>query len=452
MFRCFLLMNRSAFLLAVALTVSGCGGKPLRDLFMMPTPAAYEDASTPFGEVAAGEGGTAHLDMLYATNRAPATADEKDPYYSGERGYLVRVGASQISFGDSDVTWDKAREISLLKNRPGEFPLRVQSVKEFGVIPNSVSVFTPYEQGPEIYARDARQFADAINARLERSDIEDVFIYVHGYKVIFENPLLVASELWHFLGYEGAFVAFSWPSRPSTLAYFKDIESARLSAWALRKLIDYIGEETNAKRIHIIGYSAGTRVVLNALHEIALSHPGQSSAEIQAETRLGNVILVGSDVDTGVFAGHILDGMLNVQERMTLYGSAGDKALKISEKVFVHRRMGEVLAGSLNERMREFVVKNPQLALVDITGAADFDTGNGHAYFRKSPWVSSDVLMTLRYGLGPEDRGLTRNEGSPIWRFPDDYLARFDAALEKANPALKSPVVDQALPAEIAAQ
>ena len=61
------------------------------------------------------------------------------------------------------------------------------------------------------------------------------------------------------------------------------------------------------------------------------------------------------------------------------------------------------------------------------------DAGNGHAYFRKSPWASSDVLMTLATDLGPEERGLVR-EDSPIWIFPPDYLERLRAALGRVVP------------------
>ena len=60
----------------------------------------------------------------------------------------------------------------------------------------------------------SEQFAAKVNAKLAISRAKDVFIYLHGYKVVFENPLLVASELWHFLGYEGVFIAFAWPSTP----------------------------------------------------------------------------------------------------------------------------------------------------------------------------------------------------------------------------------------------
>lgn len=39
-------------------------------------------------------------------------------------------------------------------------------------------------------------------------------------------PLLVASELWHFLGYNGAFIAYSWPTKFSIWAYVADLENA----------------------------------------------------------------------------------------------------------------------------------------------------------------------------------------------------------------------------------
>jgi esterase/lipase superfamily enzyme len=53
------------------------------------------------------------------------------------------------------------------------------------------------------------RFAKAINAQLDQSGRKDVYVYVHGYKVVYENPVLVASELWHFLGYKGAFIAYA---------------------------------------------------------------------------------------------------------------------------------------------------------------------------------------------------------------------------------------------------
>jgi esterase/lipase superfamily enzyme len=410
----------------------------------MPAPAAYEHAETPFGiteDVTLAPSGSGALNMLYATNRAPVTAsdNDKEAHYSGERGYLVRLGEADITFGDSDISWDQARKISLLKNRPGSFPLKVSAVQEAGILASSVSVFTPADIAATVDDRPGREFVREIETRLARSPVKDIFIYVHGYKVDFENPLLVASEMWHFLGYEGAFIAFSWPSTPARLAYMKDIETARVSAWGLRRLLEFLARETSAERIHVVGYSAGTRVVLNSLYELALIHQRDSESQARNSTRLGNVILVGSDVDTGTFASYIIDGLLRVQDRLTIYTSPSDKALQVSEKIFAHRRVGEILPGTLDQRMREFAASSARLALIDVADADHFDDGNGHGYFRKSPWVSSDILMTLRYGLAPADRGLVQSGDSPVWRFPDDYLSRFENALAQAQRAPRTP-------------
>ncbi len=419
---------------STTILLAACAGSPPHQLDLMPAPAVYEQTETPFeaADTASTPAGTGTLDMLYATNRAPASGDEEGRYYSSERGYLVRMGRADITFGDSDITWDEARRISLLKNRPGSFPLSVSGVKESGILASSVSVFTPQEIAATVDDGPSREFVREIENRLARSSVKDIFIYVHGYKVNFENPLLVASEMWHFLGHEGAFIAFSWPSTPERLAYMKDIETARVSAWGLRQFLDFLASETSAERIHIVGYSAGTRVVLTTLYEMALLHQRDSDADISNTTRLGNVILVGSDVDTGTFASYVIDGLLRVQDRLTLYTSPSDQALHLSEKIFAHRRLGQLLPGTLDERMRQYAGSSSRLALIDVAEADNFDDGNGHAYFRKSPWVSSDILMTLAYGLGPAERGLEQRGDSPVWRFPNDYLTRFESAHAKA--------------------
>ncbi|MBN7798068.1 alpha/beta hydrolase [Parahaliea mediterranea] len=418
----------------LALLAAGCGGNPPRGIEMMPAPAVYGSGG---GEALGHLSGPEPLDMLYVTNRAPVTerGQHGERHYSGERGYLLRAGSADIAFGDTDVTWDEARKISLLKNRPGSFPLEVKGINETGILRNSVSLFTPEDIAATVDDTPTRAFLEAIEQRLARSSMKDIFIYVHGYKVIFENPLLVSSELWHFLGYEGAVVAFSWPSTPATFAYMKDIETARVSAWGLRQLLELLARETSARRIHIVGYSAGTRVVLTALHEMALQHQCDRPEAISDTTRLGNVILVGSDVDTGLVASYMLDGLLYTQDRLTFYTSPGDQALKLSKRLFSHRRFGQVVPGSLDERMRQFAHASSRLLLVDVEDADHFDDGNGHAYFRKSPWVSSDILMTLRFDLAPGTRGLEQRDTSPFWRFPADYHQRFETALDAARMA-----------------
>jgi esterase/lipase superfamily enzyme len=280
------------------------------------------------------------------------------------------------------------------------------------------------------------RFVATINGRLAASRDPDIFIYVHGYKVNFENPILVAAELWHFLGYEGVFIPFAWPSRTGRLDYFGDTESARYSALYLREFIEMLATETNARRIHILGYSAGTRLVAAALHQLALVNEHRSPEQIRARLRLGNVILVGSDIDRGIFSTYLMDGLLNVQERMTIYESPGDKALGMALLAYGKNRVGQLAPSDLTTGARQFLLKSDALSLVSIANAPGYDAGNGHSYFRDSPLVSSDLLATLRYELTPAQRGLVQDPETAIWQFPPDYLARLQGSIFKADPEL----------------
>ena len=96
---------------------------------------------------------------------------------------------------------------------------------------------------------------------MEQSGKKDVYIYVHGYKVVYENPVLVSAELWHFLGYQGAFIAYAWPSTPNALAYVKDSDTSSGFARNLRLMLEFIAENTDVENVHILGYSNGTRLV-----------------------------------------------------------------------------------------------------------------------------------------------------------------------------------------------
>lgn len=64
--------------------------------------------------------------------------------------------------------------------------------------------------------------------------------------------------------------------------------------------------------------------------------------------------------------------------------------------------------------------------------AAGFPHGSaelGQPYFCKSPWVSSDLLVSLKYGLAPAGRGLVQTSAVPVWTFPPDYIDRLRQAL-----------------------
>ena len=417
-------------LLAV-LALSSCASQPKDQIMLMPAPDVYDqgywDPFTDHNPIK----DLAYNGILYATDRKPAQIEGQS--YLDDRGHVLRLGIANIKAGKEDMTWEEARRISLLKERPDDYPLKVTDVREIEILDRSINVLTKSLAQIEQQQVKDENFANKLNTKLSSSKIKDVFIYVPGFKVVFENPLLVATELWHFLGYEGVFIAFAWPSTPSATAYFSDLETAALSAGNLRLLIHFLAEETNARRIHIVGYSAGTRVVAQALNQISLMYAQPGCKNSAENLRIGHVILTGSDLDLDHFGSYLMDGMLDVVDNLTIYASAKDQALGMSQWVFGRQRLGQIVSVQLDEDATEYLEKNNRLVIVNATDTKGADTGNGHAYFRKSPETSSDILATLMFDLTPEQRGLVRADDQPFWTFPEDYIDRLRSALVMAQ-------------------
>ena len=415
-------------IMVIAFLPLSCASNKPHQIDLMPAPDVYTS-----GEVDPFEGlpsieTAPYRGILYATDRMPDRDSEN--FYKNERGNVLRLGIGKIESGDKDFTWEEARKISLLKNRSSKYPLKVTGVEELGILDYSCSEFTdPAEIAPDP-AEPREKFIELVNKKLAISKKKDIYIYVHGYKVVFDNPLLVATELWNFLGYDGVFIAYAWPSTPKNLAYFSDLETAAMSSRFLRTLIEMLAAESNAENIHIIGYSAGTRVVINTLYQMALLHNNEKESGISKKLKLGHVILTGSDFDRQIFGMYLMDGLMDITRDFTIYTSKTDKAIGASRFIFRRERLGSMW------RALTYLERMDNLRFIDATGAEGSDTGNGHAYFRKSPWVSSDILLTLMYDLTPEQRGLVRTPGSGVWEFPDDYGDKLSDRIKKANPEL----------------
>ncbi len=379
--------------------------------------------------------------ILYATDREPADETHSEQFYQSKRGHVLRLGVGQVELGKEGVTWEEARQISLAKNRTEKYPIKISGATEFGILENTVPwAFYNRDEIPDDVLDGDEEFVKAINEKLAVSKRKHIYIYTHGYKVVFENPLLMSTELWHFLGYDGAFVAYSWASTPRRFAYFSDIETANLSARNLRKLIEYLAEKTIAEKIHIVAYSAGTRVALEALSQLALQRPQKTRGEILAELRLGQVILAGSDIDRDLLGAYIQDGLLNVSDRMSIYLSKADKSLGVSKWLFERSRLGLIETDyQLKPEVSRFLDGQTTMDIIDVSDAEKSDAGNGHSYFRQSPWASSDLLMTLMYDLGPQERGLKRTAENPVWSFPADYIDRLVQTIRTVDPNLAMP-------------
>lgn len=121
--------------------------------------------------------------------------------------------------------------------------------------------------------------------------------------------------------------------------------------------------------------------------------------------------------------------MLRIPQRTVVCVSSADIALAWARRIFRRRRLGERWGGESPQRTEQFLLAHPSLVLIDVTDAAGSTPGNGHSYFRSSPWVSSDILALLAYALDTAERGLEKEGASPVWRFPSNYIERLQRTL-----------------------
>ena len=415
--------------LGVAALVAGCSSSGQRSIELMPAPAVFAGGEIdPFPEqppLAYGNFG-----LLYATDRKPSADLEEWPFYLNEAGFIVRMGQARVRAGEG-MSWAEVRRISLSKQRSDVYTLSLDSVEESSVLDSTYTFLTRQPEVSAAVDQTGAAFAEQVNHRLSRSGVKDVYIYVHGYRVEFDDPVLVSAELWHFLGYRGAFVSYSWPSTPRALAYMSDLETAKTMARKLRLFIDYLNAQTEVEKIHLIGFSAGSRLVVRALEQMALLHAETSDQDLREQLKIGNVIIIGGDISREGFGAALMDGLLRIPERTVVYVSSTDRALVWSRRIFRRERLGEKWDEPMPARTVEFLGANPSLEWIDVTGAAGSTTGNGHGYFRHSPWVSSDILTMLAFDLDPAQRGLVRDGTKLVWRFPDNYVEKLQLELKE---------------------
>jgi esterase/lipase superfamily enzyme len=397
---------------------------------MMPPPAIYATGVVQSPNERHPELRDGRVSLPYATLREPALPGDDESFYRNSRGSVLRLGTAVVGA----TVDEKHRREERAPGQAAPMLLEVAEATEVGVLPATQPPFAAADVDASAGESGPRDFAAAVDRTLLDGAGHDIYIYVHGYKVVFENAVAVSTELWHYLDYEGAFIAFAWPATPRRLAYLGDLETAELAAIVLRRFLTYLANETHARRIHIVGYSAGTRVVTSALAGLALSQRAGASESCPGGCRIGQVVLIGSDMDRALMALQVSEGILELVDGFTVYVSSSDRALRVARRLYGRDRAGEAFAtGQPPPAARAWLDANPKFSIIDVTDAAESTDDNGHRYFRKSPWVSSDMLMMLRFNLGPESRGLVRSEDSAMWRFPPDYIERLSAAVAAAG-------------------
>jgi esterase/lipase superfamily enzyme len=332
--------------------------------------------------VAIGNAEFATVKVYYATNRVPAAGNGGSaPYYLADS----QQGESYAQ-GSALVTIPRDHQLGELEG-PAIYRL------EFTADPaKHVALSKVVPEG------DANKFFADIRDRVSGTPRKEAFVFVHGFNVSFEDALRRTAQLSYDLGYAGAAIAFSWPSQGSSLAYYRDVTTADTSAAALRAFLVDLSEKSGAATIHLIAHSMGNRVLGRALETMA--------ARPITDPHFKEIALLAPDVDAELL--RQMSAAIRIRaERVTLYSSTHDEALRLSSK----------LAGKPRAGQKVLFISGIQS--IDASSAKTNMLDFSHSYFGDSSSVLGDLFRLLQ-GDPPEARfALERVDSAAgiYWRF-----------------------------------
>ena len=387
--------------------MAGCAGV---EPHLMPTPAVFKDQRLDFAPALPADLRSTRLPVFYATTRAPVAA-ETSGHYGNAAGEGVTLGVAEVRLGEAGWTWgDLAasdRSNTIEQERPGA----VERIQPFGTM------------GPVDPPGEAdRRFLAAIDGQLAKARNRQLVLYVHGYRVTFDEVAVLMGSFAHYLGH-GAMVTFQWPTGTNFWNYLTDCPRAERYVPDIERLIALLAQ-SSAETITVIAYSCGSPLLGAALARLRARHPAEGRAELARRYRLGNVVFVASDVDLKTFAREYMPPSLDLARQVLVYASRNDRALGFSSLIAGASRLGKPDIADLTPAELERLAADPRFQVIDVSevrGAHEMGGMKGHGYWYANEWIATDITLSLRYPIPPEHRCLVNTPGTRVWRLPENY-------------------------------
>lgn len=257
-----------------------------------------------------------------------------------------------------------------------------------------------------------RRFYEEVSGVVAKSARREAFVFVHGFNVGFEDAVYRTAQIAYDLNFDGAPILYSWPSVGTLATYAADVNNSTWTVEHLRWFLEDVAARSGAQAVHLIAHSMGNAPLVRALNEIA-TRPRSTS-----RPRFRQVLLTAPDIDVGVFR-QLAAAMTSIGERVTLYASANDIALRLSKSY----QGGYPRAG---DTQPEIV----RVAGIDSIDVSSVDTNLiGHFYYAENRSVLSDMMRLIQTGRPPAERcGLTAvgEAARQYWRFVAATICRVE--------------------------
>jgi len=221
---------------------------------------------------------------------------------------------------------------------------------------------------------DLNAFHAALQTEMGRKG-KNIFVFIHGYNVSFEDAARRTGQMAYDLKFPGAPVFYSWPSQANWYSYATDQDNIELSTTQIRDFLVDIATRSNADTVNLIAHSMGNIGLTAALSEI----------EQGVKPHFNQVVLAAPDIDADVFKNEIASKIVTKAQRTTLYTSKTDLALIASRYFNQGDRAGDSWTG---------VVILDGIDTIDAT-AVDSSL-LGHSYYGSNVTVLDDLGQLLK--------------------------------------------------------
>ena len=293
---------------------------------LMPTPVGFDkNGGDPFLNTPPSRQ-TTQLSVLVAADRKPAIHDASrgDPasksgadFFTNERDGSMQFGLATVEFTAKEPGWDYLVKQSRTEDRRSDPILKMVGYQPLGSLWFGMPALD--ETPPEAEEAAVTAIAEAVNAGLSASRCKDIYIFIHGFNTSFVENMTLGAEMFHYLGRDGVFINYGWPSQDSVFDYSADKSTASYSTRPFRLFLTRLAKRSNAERIHILAHSACAPIAVEALRQLRLMNFSEPNEATRSRYKIGRLVLVAPDMDLGDFENAVADGATAVPERTTIY-------------------------------------------------------------------------------------------------------------------------------------
>lgn len=253
-------------------------------------------------------------------------------------------------------------------------------------------------------------FGEQLRELTARSPQRDVLVFVHGFNVSYDEAILRATQVAADLPFNGAIVAYSWPSQGGVDSYERDGEVVNESELAFTEFLTTIGDALpDESRINIVVHSMGNRLVQRSLWRL----PDRYASP----PRFDEVVFCAPDVGVDEFRRNVRQAR-KVARRVTLYQCCNDAALIAS--MF---RNKEERAGSPNAPVLIEGMDTIETAPVDSSAL-------GHSYYGSNTSVLRDLFAIVKEHAPAAERPWLQSRKMPFQKTPLWIFSSFPEELD----------------------